>query len=144
MVSILPSFRLYRSNRDRKKPLPKYRAFRCTKRGQRGVSSIRGEPRSPDSLVGKHIFSSFYLDLLGVTWECHSLLTYSPFSQLLQRDQASLDSDRRDYDLLVRSHAERCDTAGATRVVSAATRSALLNVGFSGNRYMACCRGTDP
>ncbi|CAM9093241.1 unnamed protein product, partial [Laminaria digitata] len=41
---------------------------------------------------------------------------------LLKRDQASLDSDRRDYELAVRSQAEKCDTAGARRGLSAATR----------------------
>ncbi|CAM9180110.1 unnamed protein product, partial [Hapterophycus canaliculatus] len=41
---------------------------------------------------------------------------------LLKRDQASLDSLRRQYDLGVRAQTERCKAAAATRVASAATR----------------------
>ena len=50
----------------------------------------------------------------------------SHIPNILQRDQASLDSDRRDYELAVRSQAERCDAAGAARLMSAATRSAMM------------------
>lgn len=39
-----------------------------------------------------------------------------------QRDQASLDSFRREYEVGVRAQAERCEAAALTTVAAAATR----------------------
>ena len=41
----------------------------------------------------------------------------------LQRDQASLDSFRREYELGVRAQAERCEAAAVTTAAAALTRS---------------------
>lgn len=43
-----------------------------------------------------------------------------------QRDQASLDSFRREYELGVKTHVDRCDAAGKARAAAAATRSVSI------------------
>lgn len=46
----------------------------------------------------------------------------------LQRDQASLDSFRHEYELGVKAHAERCEAASLTTVAAALTRLEAINL----------------
>lgn len=50
------------------------------------------------------------------------LLLFVPVYTIFQRDQASLDSFRREYELGVRAQAERCEAAALTTAAAAATR----------------------
>lgn len=50
---------------------------------------------------------------------------FVPRHAIFQRDQASLDSFRREYELAVRAQAERCEAAAMTKLAAAATRSGV-------------------
>lgn len=56
----------------------------------------------------------------------------------LQRDQASLDSFRREYELGVRAQAERCEAAALTTEAAALTRLAQFVARFLVPSYYRC------